>query len=59
MFTAVLFIIVRTWKQPRCLSTEEWIKNLWYIYTMEYYSAIERNAFESVLMRWMNLEPII
>ena len=49
----------RTWKQPRCPSTDEWIKKLWYIHTMEYYSAIKRNAFESVLMRWMNLEPII
>ena len=46
-------------KQPRCSSTDEWIKKLWYIYTMEYYSAIKRNAFESVLMRWMNPEPII
>ena len=51
--------IARTWKQPRCASTDEWRKKLWYIYTMEYYSAIKRNAFESVLMRWMNLEPII
>ena len=51
--------IARTWKQPRCPSTHEWIKKLWYIYTMEYYSAIKRNAFESVLMRWMNLKPII
>ena len=59
MFTAALFTISRTWKQPRCPSTDEWIKKLWYIYTMEYYSAIKRNAFESVLMRWMNLEPII
>ena len=49
----------RTWKQPRFLLTDEWIKKLWYVYTMEYYSAIKRNAFESVLMRWMNLEPII
>ena len=49
----------RTWKQPRCPSTDEWIKKLWYIYIMEYYSAIKRNTFESVLMRWMNLEPII
>ena len=47
------------WKQPRCPLTDEWIKKLWYIYTMQYYSAIKRNAFESVLMRWMNLEPII
>ena len=48
-----------TWKQPRYPLTDEWIKKLWYIYTMEYYSAIKRKAFESVLMRWMNLEPII
>ena len=59
MFIAALFTIARTWKQPRCPSTDEWIKKLRYIYTMEYYSAIKRNAFESVLMRWMNLEPII
>ena len=51
-FIAALFIIARTWKQPRCPSTDEWIKKLWYIYTMEYYSAIKRKAFESVLMRW-------
>ena len=56
LFIATLFTIARTWKQPRCPSTDEWIK-LWYIYTMEYYSAIK--SFESVLMRWMNLEPII
>ena len=59
MFTAALFTIARTWKQPRCPSTDEGIKKLWCIYTMEYYSAVRRNAFESVLMRWMNLEPII
>ena len=59
MFIAALLTIARTWKQPRCPSTHEWIKQLWYIYTMEYYSAIKRNAFESVLMRWMNLLPII
>ena len=59
LFIAALFTIARTWKQPRSPSTDEWIKKLWYIYTMEYYSAIKRNAFESVLMRWMNLEPII
>ena len=58
-FTAALFTIARTWKQPRCPLTDEWIKKLWYIYTMEYYSAIKRNAFELVLMRWMNLEHII
>ena len=59
MFTAALFTIARTWKQPRCLSTDEWIKMLWYIHTMKYYSAIQRDTFEPVLMRWMNLEPII
>ena len=59
MLIAALFSLARTWKQPKCPSTDEWIKKLWYIYTMEYYSAIKRNAFESVLMRWMNLEPII
>ena len=56
---AALFTIGRTWEQPRCPSTDEWIKKLWYIYTMEYYSAIKRNSFESVLMRWMNLERIM
>ena len=59
MFIAALFTVARTWKQPRCPSTNEWIKKSWYIYTMEYYSAIKRNVFESVLMRWINLEPII
>ena len=59
MFIAALFIIARTWKQPRCPSADEWIRKLWYIYTMEYYSAIKKNTFESVLMRWMKLEPII
>ena len=59
MFTAALFIIARTWKQPKCPSTEEWIKKLWYMYTMEYYSAIKRNKSESVLVRWMNLEPVV
>ena len=59
LFIAALFTIARTCKQPRCPSTDEWVKKLWYIYTMEYYSAIKRNVFESVLIRWMNLEPII
>ena len=59
MFIVVHFTIARTWKQPRCPLTDEWIKKLWYTYTMEYYSAIKRNTFVSVLMRWMNLEPII
>ena len=59
MFIAALFTIARTWKQPRCPSTDEWIKKLRYIYIMQYYSALKRNAFESVLMMWMNLESII
>ena len=59
LFTAALITIARTWKQPRCPSTDEWIKRLWYIYIMEYYSAIKRNTFESVLMRLINLELII
>ena len=59
MFIAALFIIARTWKQPRCPSADEGIRKQWYIYTMEYYSAIKKNTFESVLMRWMKLEPII
>ena len=59
MFIAALFTIARTWKQPRCPSADEWIRKLWYPYTMEYYSAIKKNTFESVLMRWMKLEPII
>ena len=59
VFTAALFIIARTWKQPRCPSADKWIRKRWYIYTMEYYSAIKKNTFESVLMRWMKLEPII
>ena len=59
LFFAALFTIAGTWKQPRCPSTDEWIKKLWYIHTMEYYSAIKRDASESVLMMWMNLEPII
>ena len=59
LFTATLFTIARKWKQPRCPLTNEWIKKLWYIHTVEYYSAIKRNIFESILMRWMNQEPII
>ena len=58
VFIAALFTIARMCKQPRCPSADEWIRKLWYIYTMEHYSAIERNAFESVLMRWIKLEPI-
>ena len=59
MFITALFITARTWKQHRYPLTDEWIKKLWYIYTMEYYSAIKRNALESVLVRWVKLEPII
>ena len=59
MFITVLFTIARTWKQPRRPSIDEWIRKQWYIYTMEYYSVIKRNVFESVLMRWMKQEPII
>ena len=59
MFIAALFIIARTWNQRRCPSADEWIRKLWYVYTMECYSTIKKNSFESVLMRWMKLEPII
>ena len=59
VFITALFTIARTWKQPRCPSANEWIRKLWYLYTMEYYSAIKKNTFKSVLMRWMKLEPII
>ena len=59
MFITALFTIARTWKQPRRPSADEWISKLWYIYTMEYYSAIKKNTFESVLIRWMKLEPIV
>ena len=58
MFIAALFTVAGTWKQPRCPWKDEWIKNLWYIYTMEYYSAIKMNTFESVLVRGMNLELV-
>ena len=59
VFIAALFTIARTWKQPGCPLADEWVRKLWYIYTMEYYSAIKNNTFESVLMRWMKLEAII
>ena len=59
LFMEALFTVARTRKQPRCPSTDEWINKLWYIYTVEYYSAIKRNTFESVLIRQTNLEPII
>ena len=59
MLITALFTKARTRKQPKCPSADEWIRKLWYIYTMEYYSAIKKNAFESDLMRWMKLEPII
>ena len=59
MFIAALFTIAGTWKQPRCPSADRCIRKLWYIYRMGYYSAIKKNAFESVLMRWIKLGPII
>ena len=59
MFIVALLTIARTWKLPRCSSADEWIRKLWYIYTIEHHSAIKMNTFESVLMRWMKLEPII
>ena len=59
LFIWALFTISRTWKRPRCPWTDEWLKMLWYIHTMEYYSTIKTNMFESVLVRWLNLEPII
>ena len=59
MFIAAQFIIARIWKQPRRPSADEWIRKLWCIYTMEYYSAIKKNTFKSALMRWMKSEPII
>ena len=58
VFIIALFTIARTWKQPRCSSADEWIRNLWSVYTMEYYSVFKNNAFESVLMQWMKLKPI-
>ena len=59
MFTAALFTIARTWKQPRCPSTGEWIKKMWHIYTMEYYWAIKRNEIELFVVLWMDLESVI
>ena len=59
MFIAALFIIARSWKEPRCPSTEEWIQKMWYIYTMEYYSAIIKNEFVKFLGKWLDLEGII
>ena len=59
MFISTLFIIARSWKEPRCPSTEEWIQKMWYIYSVEYYSAIKKNEFMKFLGRWMDLEAII
>ena len=59
MFIAALCTIARTWKQPKCPLTDEWIKNMWYIYTMEYYSAIKRNEIGSIVGTWMDLETVI
>ena len=59
MFIAALFIIARSWKEPRCPSKEEWIQKMWYIYTMEYFSAIRNNEFTKFLVKWFDLENII
>ena len=59
MFTAALFTIAKTWNQPKCPLTDEWIKKMWHIYTMEYYSAIKRNKTELLVVRWMDLESVI
>ena len=59
MFIAALYTIARTWKQPKCPSTKEWIKKMWYIHTMEYYSAIERNEIVSFAATWMDLQTVI
>ena len=59
MLTAALFAIAKTWKQPKCPSTEEWIQKMWYIYTMEYYSAIKKNKIPAFLATWMDLETIM
>ena len=59
MFIAALFTIARTWKQPKCPMTDEWIKKMWHIYTMEYHSAIKRNETELFVVRWMDLETVI
>ena len=59
MFTAALFTIARTWNQPKCPSTDEWVKKMWHIYTMEYFSAIKRNETELFVVRWMDLESVI
>ena len=59
IFIAALFTIAKTWELPKCPSTDEWLRKMWYIYTMKYSSAIKRNRFDSVVVRWMNLEPVI
>ena len=59
MFIAALFTIARSWKQPKCSSTDKWIKTIWHVYTMEYYSAIKRNETELFVVRWMDLESVI
>ena len=59
MFIAALFTIAKTWKQPKCPSTDEWIKKMWHMYIMEYYSTIKRNKIELLVVRWMDLESVI
>ena len=59
MFIAALFAVARTWKQPKCPLTEEWVKKIWYIHTMEHYSAIEKNEITPFVATWMDLEIVI
>ena len=59
MFTAALFVIAKTWKQPRCPLAGEWIKKMWHVYATEYYSAMKRNEVESLVEMWMDLESVI
>ena len=59
MFIVALYTTAKTWKQPQCPSTEEWIKKMWYIYTMEYYSAIKREEITALAAKWMDLEMIM
>jgi hypothetical protein len=59
MFIAALFTITKLWKQPRCPTTDKWIKKMWYLYTMEFYSGMKKNEFLSLASKWMELENII
>ena len=59
MFIAALFTTAKTWKQPKCILTDEWIKKMWHIYTVEYYSVMKRNQTELFVVRWMDLESVM